>query len=146
MALEDRPGRGGCRPCLPWKKWLKATSYSVAAEAKVEMCPPMPLLSLFARTTIAMAFQRMMLLTRAFDLAVARVCGLEFDRNGVDIRRGALEAKGTPMRKARSRSFSNKYCAQFPPLRPADEVERLQPFRRFLGIIIPLQNGHDARD
>jgi hypothetical protein len=46
------------------KKWLKPTSKRVAAEAYVEMCPPMPDSSRFARTTIAIAFQRRMLLIR----------------------------------------------------------------------------------
>ena len=46
------------------KKWLNATSYSVAAEAKVEMCPPMPSCILLARTTMARAFQRTRLLMR----------------------------------------------------------------------------------
>ena len=40
----------------PLKKWLKATSYKVAAEAKVDMCPPIPGFSLFAFATIAIAF------------------------------------------------------------------------------------------
>jgi hypothetical protein len=43
---------------------LKPTSYNVAAEANVEMCPPMPSSALFARTTIAAAFQRTKLLMR----------------------------------------------------------------------------------
>ncbi len=55
-------------PSKPWprplKKWLKPTSYSVAADAKVEMWPPMPSLNLFARTTIDSAFQRTRLLIR----------------------------------------------------------------------------------
>src|SRR5437899_1584442 len=43
------------------KKWLNATSYSVAAEAKVEMCPPMPSWILLARTTMASEFLRVTL-------------------------------------------------------------------------------------
>jgi hypothetical protein len=46
------------------KKWLKPTSYKVAADANVEMWPPMPSLSLLARTTIDSAFQRTRLLMR----------------------------------------------------------------------------------
>src|SRR5688572_23871548 len=46
------------RSPLPRKKWLNPTSYNVAAEANVEMWPPMPSSSLFALTTIASAFQR----------------------------------------------------------------------------------------
>ena len=48
----------------PRKKWLKPTSYSVAADAKVEMCPPIPSSALLARTTMAAAFQRTRLLMR----------------------------------------------------------------------------------
>ena len=40
------------------KKWLKPTSYSVAAEAKLAMWPPSSDDFLLARTTIAIAFQR----------------------------------------------------------------------------------------
>ena len=43
---------------------VEATSYSVADEANVEMWPPMPSSALFARTTIAIAFQRTKLLMR----------------------------------------------------------------------------------
>ena len=43
---------------------MKATSSSVAADANVEICPPIPALRWFARTTIAIAFQRMTLLIR----------------------------------------------------------------------------------
>ena len=53
-----------CASVRPRKKWLKPTSYSVAAEAYDEMCPPIPSLSLFARTTIESAFQRTRLLMR----------------------------------------------------------------------------------
>ena len=49
---------------LPRKKWLNATSYSVAADAYVEMCPPMPSDARFARTTMAIAFHRTRLLIR----------------------------------------------------------------------------------
>ena len=45
-------------------KWFRATSTSVADEANVEMWPPMLLSSRLARTTMAIAFQRMMLLIR----------------------------------------------------------------------------------
>ncbi len=41
----------------PCQKWLNPTSYRVAAEAKLERCPP-TLVCLLARTTIAIAFQR----------------------------------------------------------------------------------------
>ena len=49
-------------PCpgasLPRKKWLKPTSYRLAELAYVAMCPP-TLVWVFARLTIAAAFQRM---------------------------------------------------------------------------------------
>ena len=57
------PGRRSGRPVppasLPRKKWLKPTSYRVAAEAYVARWPPIPENWLFARRTIATAFQRM---------------------------------------------------------------------------------------
>ena len=40
------------------QKWLKPTSYSVADEAKLAMWPPSSPGLRFARTTIAIAFQR----------------------------------------------------------------------------------------
>ena len=43
---------------MPLKKWLKPTSYRLAAEAYVARCPPMPEKRLFDRSTIATAFQR----------------------------------------------------------------------------------------
>ena len=46
------------------RKWLNATSYRVAAEAYVEICPPIPFSTRFARTTMAIAFQRTRLLIR----------------------------------------------------------------------------------
>jgi hypothetical protein len=49
---------------LPLKKWLNPTSYKVAAEAYVEMWPPIPSSILFAFTTIASAFHRTRLLMR----------------------------------------------------------------------------------
>ena len=57
----------------PRKKWLKPTSYSVAAEANVEMWPPMPSSALLARTTIAVAFQRTRLLMRR---SISRLPGM----------------------------------------------------------------------
>ena len=45
----------------PRKKWFQPISYSVAALANVAMCPP-TFVVLFAFTTIAIAFQRTMLL------------------------------------------------------------------------------------
>ena len=77
-AFEERPGVDAGRGVtleiddvavavaspVPRKKWLKPTSYSVAAEAKVEMWPPMPSDVRLARTTIAIAFQRTRLLMR----------------------------------------------------------------------------------
>src|SRR6266851_4458929 len=48
-------------PCsLPWKKWLKPTSYRLAAEAYVAMCPPTPMPGRFARDTMTAAFHRML--------------------------------------------------------------------------------------
>src|SRR5258706_600703 len=47
-------------PCVSdvaFQKWLKPTSYSVAAEAKLAIWPP-TFVCLFARSTIAIAFQR----------------------------------------------------------------------------------------
>ena len=41
-----------------FEKMVKPYSYNVAADAYVEMCPPMPGLFVFADTTIAIAFQR----------------------------------------------------------------------------------------
>ena len=46
-----------CASDAACQKWLKPTSYSVAAEAKLAMWPP-TFVSLFARSTIAIAFQR----------------------------------------------------------------------------------------
>ena len=43
---------------LPRKKWLKPTSYSVAAQAYVARWPPIPGELVLARRTIATAFQR----------------------------------------------------------------------------------------
>ena len=51
-------------PERPRKKWLNPTSYSVALEAYVEMCPPSVELARLALTTMAIAFQRMRLLIR----------------------------------------------------------------------------------
>ncbi len=42
---------------VAFQKWLKPTSYSVAAEAKLAIWPP-TFVCLFARSTIAIAFQR----------------------------------------------------------------------------------------
>ncbi len=42
------------------QKWLKPTSYSVAPEAKEAMWPPRSPGLRLARTTVAIAFQRMM--------------------------------------------------------------------------------------
>ena len=42
----------------PRKKWFRPTSYSVAAEAYVEMCPPTPTPGRCARCTSTAAFQR----------------------------------------------------------------------------------------
>ena len=93
-----------------------------------------------------MAFQRMMLLMRR---SISRSPGYSgWSSTGMVLIYGvvALEAKGTPMRKARSRSFSSRNCARSRPCGLADEVERFQPFRRFLGIAVLLQDGHDARE
>jgi hypothetical protein len=54
----------GWSPMRARKKWFMPTSISVAEEAKVEMCPPMPSSYLLARTTIATAFHRTRLLMR----------------------------------------------------------------------------------
>ena len=43
---------------LPRQKWLKPTSYIVAAEAYEEMCPPTPTSGRWARWTWIAAFQR----------------------------------------------------------------------------------------
>ena len=47
------------RPTGACQKWLKPTSYSVASDWKLAMWPPSSDDSLLARTTIAIAFQRM---------------------------------------------------------------------------------------
>ena len=47
-----------CGASLPWKKWLKPTSYSAAADAYVEMCPPTLMPGRWARCTMMAAFQR----------------------------------------------------------------------------------------
>ena len=85
-------------------------------------------------------------LDAAFDLAVARILGLEFDRNGVDIGRGRAGGEGHADAEGPFAEFFQQELGPLPPLGLADEVERLQPFRRFLGIVIPLQDGHDARE
>ena len=41
------------------QKWFRPTSYITAEDAKLAICPPSSELSLFARRTIASAFQRM---------------------------------------------------------------------------------------
>ena len=44
---------------LPRKKWLKPTSYRLAALAYDAMWPPTPISGRFARLTMIAAFQRM---------------------------------------------------------------------------------------
>ncbi|MEN9060973.1 hypothetical protein [Ponticoccus litoralis] len=46
------------------QKWLRPMSYSAADEAKEAMWPPYSLLSLLRLTTVAMAFQRLMVRMR----------------------------------------------------------------------------------
>ena len=41
------------------QKWLRPTSYIAAEDANEAMCPPYSLLSLLRRTTVAIAFQRL---------------------------------------------------------------------------------------
>ena len=57
------PGSRSGRPApssRPRKKWLKPTSYRLAALAYVDRWPPMPSYFVFARSTMASAFQRIM--------------------------------------------------------------------------------------
>ena len=54
----------------PWmaerarQKWFRPTSYITAEDAKLAICPPYSLDSLLRRTTVAMAFQRLMVRMR----------------------------------------------------------------------------------
>ena len=54
----------GCAALGARQKWLKPTSYKVAADAYDAMCPPYSELWRLACTTIAIAFQRMYALMR----------------------------------------------------------------------------------
>ena len=47
-----------CGPAAPWKKCWKPTSYRVAADWKLAMCPPSSEDSALARSTMASAFHR----------------------------------------------------------------------------------------
>jgi hypothetical protein len=69
---------------LPRKKCSNPTSSSVAADAKVEMCPPIPAERRFARTTMAIAFQRIKLLT-PLDRPIAGVRRLALRGDRVDV-------------------------------------------------------------
>ena len=57
-------------------------------------------------------------LDAAFDLAVAGVFGLEFDRNGVDIRRGRAGGEGHADAEGPFAEFFQQELCPFPPLRP----------------------------
>ncbi len=92
---------------LPRKKWLKPTSYSVAADAYVEMWPPMPSDSRLARTTIAMAFQRIRLLMRR---SISRLPGSGVSSSGrivLTYAVTALNGSATPLTRAWWRSVAS---------------------------------------
>jgi hypothetical protein len=63
VALEENHVSGVPGAFGP-EEMIEAHFVNVALEAKVEMWPPMPACWRLARTTMAMAFQRMMLLMR----------------------------------------------------------------------------------
>ena len=113
-------------PCMytrspPWpsdgacQKWLKPTSYSVAADWKLAMCPPSSEDSLLARSTIAIAFHRII------DRIVCSISwspGLRCSfSGGIVFRYGLLAEYGTgaPLRRASSISSSSRKYARSGP-------------------------------
>jgi hypothetical protein len=70
---------------------LKPTSYSVAAEAKLAMWPPRSPGLRLARTTMAIAFQRISERMLPFDGRIAGALGLVLRGDGVDVFGGGRE-------------------------------------------------------
>jgi hypothetical protein len=95
---------------------LKPTSYNVAAEAKVEICPPMPGSFLFARSTIAIAFQRTRLLMRR---SISWLPGNGTSWSDVSVLiYGVFAVNGSlmPRRRACSLSWTSNWPARAGPL------------------------------
>ena len=88
---------------------MYATSYNVALDAYVEMCPPTFVFE-FARTTIAIAFQRRMLLIFASIRQSPGYGGCS--ATGIVLIYGVETARGTAIPARRSRS--NKCCTSCP--------------------------------
>ncbi len=89
----------------PWiadlarQKWFSPISYMQADEAKEAICPPYSLLSLLRRTTVAIAFQRLIVPDAPFHVHVAGDLKQIIGGNGVLVRRGRRKrqvgARGT---------------------------------------------------
>ena len=155
-AFEKRPGVNARRSVpleinlvaansrfpLPRKKWLKATSYSVAAEAKVEMWPPMPRLVLVRPHDHRHGVPADDALDPPFHLAIAGVTGLLGIGNAVDVGSVGRERQLDAVAVGR---FTQLLQQERDPLRAlgfrSTHAQRIEPFGRFHRIGIGLGGG-----
>ena len=87
---------------LPRKKWLKPTSYRLAALAYVAMCPPTPISGRLARLTVMAAFQRTYARMRRSRCSSP---GNQGSRSGgIVLMKSVLRSAGTPTAFSRARS------------------------------------------
>jgi hypothetical protein len=94
---------------------LKPTSNRSAAEAKLEMYPPSPVLARLARTTLASAFQRTMAMRRCSTSRLPGNCGCP--ASGMVLQYGVLNTGGSFTRRERacSRSLRRRKVARSAP-------------------------------
>src|SRR5690554_5948395 len=105
----------GWSPSGPRQKWLKPTSYRVAALAKLAMCPPRSPGLRLARTTMAIAFQR---ISEQICHSIAESPGIFGSRcGGMVLMYSVVGANGrwAPARRVSSTMFSSRWCARSGP-------------------------------
>ncbi len=97
------------------------------------MCPPMPCCSRLARTTMAMAFQRMMLLMRRSISRLPGYGGCLIGADGIDVRRGGAKRQFHARLIRRLVQLRQQIVDALRPLALQHVAQRFQPlvgFRR----------------
>ena len=122
------------------QKWLKPTSYSVADEAKLAMWPPRSPGLRFARTTIAIAFQRISERMRHSIVAIARRARFQMRRDGVDVFGGRLERQIAAGAARLVDHALEQVMRAIGAVGVDDAFQRVGPFPRFGGIEVLVED------